>query len=295
MMYSDNPDVNTEWIQNIVTDFIQTSPLNTLKNRQNDKAFETPLVGFARGDDPLFEAFKDHVGPFHLTPQEIYSIALNDFTIRPEELAVICWILPHNVATKMDNRRENYFPAERWARGRIFGEQTNEALRKHVVDSLTAYGCWAVAPVFMPQFSIRISPKYCYASTWSERHAAYAAGLGTFGLCDGLITPVGKAMRVGTVVAKIPITPTERPYTDHRQYCLFFSKGVCGKCIQRCPAGAITASGKNKPLCRNYLYTKTKDYVTNNYGFQGYGCGLCQTGVPCESKIPGLPDCVDTP
>jgi epoxyqueuosine reductase QueG len=49
----------------------------------------------------------------------------------------------------------------------------------------------------LPEWSRRPSEKYVFSSNWSERHAAYTAGLGTFGLCDGLITPLGKAMRVG--------------------------------------------------------------------------------------------------
>lgn len=28
------------------------------------------------------------------------------------------------------------------------------------------------------------------------------------------------------------------------------------------------------------------EFVKKNYGLDGYGCGLCQTGVPCESGIP---------
>jgi len=36
------------------------------------------------------------------------------------------------------------------------------------------------------------------ASSWSERHAAYAAGLGTFSLNDALITPKGIAHRLGS-------------------------------------------------------------------------------------------------
>ena len=66
---------------------------------------------------------------------------------------------------------------------------------------------------------------YVFASLLSERHAAYAAGLGTFGLCDGLITPKGKAMRCGSVVARIQIAATPRPYEDHHAYCLFYAKG----------------------------------------------------------------------
>jgi epoxyqueuosine reductase len=125
-----------------------------------------------------------------------------------------------------------------------------------------------------------------YASTWSERHAAYAAGLGTFGLCDGLITPAGKAVRVGSVIANIQIRPTPRPYTDHHGYCLFYTQGLCGKCIPRCPVGALSENGHNKRTCRSHIRPATEDYVKTNFGFEGYGCGLCQTGVPCESKIP---------
>jgi len=130
------------------------------------------------------------------------------------------------------------------------------------------------------------SPRYVYASTWSERHAAYACGLGTFGLCDGLITPLGKAVRVGSVVARLEVPPTPRPYSDHRAYCLFFAQGTCGECIARCPAGAISEAGHDKVKCRDHL-NRTRAFVGEHYGFDGYGCGLCQTGVPCESGVPG--------
>jgi epoxyqueuosine reductase QueG len=93
-------------------------------------------------------------------------------------------------------------------------------------------------------------------------------------------------MRCGSVIAKIKIPPTPRPYKDHHAYCLFYSQGTCGKCIVRCPADAVTKSGHDKLKCKAYL-DKTRTYVTSNFGFEGYGCGFCQTGVPCESKIPG--------
>jgi len=57
-------------------------------------------------------------------------------------------------------------------------------------------------------------------------------------------------MRAGSVVAKIEMEPTLRPYADHRAYCLFFAKGACGKCIDRCPARAITEASRDKEKCR---------------------------------------------
>jgi len=124
-----------------------------------------------------------------------------------------------------------------------------------------------------------------HVSNWSERHAAHAAGLCTFGLCGGLITARGKAMRAGSVVAKIEMEPTPRPYADHRAYCLFFAKGTCGKCIDRCPARAITEAGHDKEKCRHHL-VRARRHVKKTYGFEGYGCGLCQVSVPCEAQIP---------
>lgn len=88
-MHIDKSAENAIWIEKTIKDFIETSPENTLKNQNNDKAFEMPLVGFSRGDDPLYEAYKDHVGPFHLTPLEIFVVTFRDFGIKPEELTVI--------------------------------------------------------------------------------------------------------------------------------------------------------------------------------------------------------------
>ena len=255
-----------------------------------EPAWAEPLVGFSRGDDPLYKQYKEVVGPFHWTPLEAFQLAFPETAVRPEELTVISWILPQTEATKRDNRTERVYPAERWARSRIFGEEFNSKLRRHVAGALCDAGYEAIAPMLCPQWTSIESERYVYASTWSERHAAYASGLGTFGLCDGLITPVGKAMRTGSVVARIQIPPTPRPYTDHHAYCLFYTQGICGKCIERCPVDALSEAGHDKRKCRAHLNPTTSNYVETQYGFAGYGCGLCQTGVPCESKIPTAQD-----
>jgi ferredoxin len=273
----------------VVKDFCD-GPENVLTGPFDERAWGDPLVAFSSGADPLYEAYKKHVGPFHWTPLEVFSLTFPEVSVQPEELTVISWVLPQTTATKRDSRTQTFYPPERWARSRIFGEQFNSKLRAHVAGVLNEAGNKAIAPMLSPEWGGRISEKYGNASTWSERHAAHASGLGTFGLCDGLITPVGKAMRVGSVVARIQIPPTPRPYTDHRAYCLFFSKGICGKCMDRCPVGAVSEKGHDKKKCGAYLRPTTSDYVKEQYGFDGYGCGLCQTAVPCESKIPTAAD-----
>lgn len=279
----DNPAV---WIDSVVRDFVLHSPQNSLQNAAKEKAWADPLVGFSRGDDPLYLAYKDHVGPFHWTPLEIFQLTFPELSLTPDQLAVISWILPQTEATKADHRKETTYPSERWVRARIFGEEFNNELRRHVAAGLLKEGFPAIAPALSPLWKMRDSERYGFASTWSERHAAYAAGLGTFGLCDGLITPKGKAMRCGSVVARIQVPATPRPYEDHHAYCLFFSRGTCGKCMSRCPAGALTKAGHDKMACEKYMRQVTVDYASSHFGLKGYGCGLCQTNVPCESKIP---------
>jgi epoxyqueuosine reductase QueG len=278
------------WIQTVIQEFIERSPENTLKNQGNDKAFENSLVGFSSGDDPLYESYKEYIGPFHWTPHEIFTQSFPSLSVNPDELAVISWVLPKTEATKKDNREQTVYPSERWARARIFGEEFNVKLRNQVVAALREEGYEALAPMLSPRWARKKSEKYTIASTWSERHAAYASGLGTFGLCDGLITPLGKAMRTGSVVVRIRIPPTPRPYKDHHAYCLFFTDGICGECISRCPADAITEAGHDKIRCLKHVRTVAPKYIRSHYGFKGRGCGLCQTKVPCESKIPTKED-----
>ncbi len=278
------------WIENTIRAFIRNSSENTLKDEKNKRAWADPLVGFSSGADPVYQEFKEHIGDFYWTPIEIFRKAFTQVEAAADELTVISWVLPQTDETKRVTRKETVYPSEDWARARIYGEEVNVTLRQHVVNTLKEAGYPAVAPHISPFWEERTSERYRNASTWSERHAAYASGLGTFGLCDGLITPQGKAMRCGSVVAQIQIPPSGRPYAESHEYCLFRTEGICGRCISRCPVAAISESGHDKAKCRDHIFRATRKYVRSHYGFEGYGCGLCQVAVPCESKIPTRSD-----
>jgi epoxyqueuosine reductase len=271
------------WLTNTIKEYI-AGPENTMEKWDNEPAWGEPLVGFSNAADPLYQFYKTDIGDFYILPHEYMKHKYNR-EYKPEQLSVVSWILPQTEATKQDHRKETHFPSERWARSRIFGEKVNVKLREYVVNQLENNGIDAVAPMNSPIWKGAASEKYGYASTWSERHAAYAAGLGTFSLTDALITPVGMAMRTGSVVLDAVIEPSPRIYTSHTENCLFLAEGTCAKCVERCPIGAITKDGHNKVLCRAYV-NMTRQYVQRHFGFEGYGCGFCQTNVPCESGIP---------
>ena len=284
----DNTEMSRDtaaWVENTIRDFIADSPQNTMEDESNEAAWDDVLVGFASGADPIWQQYKEYIGAFHWTPWEVFNQHCPQETAAPDELTVISWVLPQRKVVRDANRRSRKYPAEQWARIRVYGEAFNVALRQHVVQRLGDAGHTAIPPMLVPNWAIVKSERFSYASSWSERHAAHAAGLGTFGLCDGLITQKGKALRAGSVIAKISIEPTPRPYADHRAYCLFFAKGTCGKCIDRCPVRAITEAGHDKEKCRQHL-ARSREYVQKTYKFEGYGCGLCQVGVPCEATIP---------
>ncbi len=284
----------------LVEEFIQEQlsrpENNNLGPGTTGKAWEDVLVGFSSGADDLYEFLKEHIGPFHWTPAEAFAlgspadqpISRPDEAVdpRPDELTVISWALCQTESAKAANRAETRMPSEPWARSRIFGQTCNRSLHKAVGQMLNARGCQAVAPGLLPQWAEESSSEFGRACTWSERHVAYVSGLGTFGLSGGLITERGQAVRLGSVVVHAQIPATPRPYADPFAYCLFFAGATCTACARRCPVGSISEEGRNKAACATHLIPISEDYVKREYGFDGYGCGLCQTKVPCESGIP---------
>ncbi len=274
-----------EWVKALVASYFDGEE-NRNGYSGDEKVFTAPVIGFANGDDPIFREFKNDIGEFYLTPIELFALNFPDMNVMPHELTVISWIMPHIGATKSDNRNESLVPSERWARGKKFGIEFSIKLQRHLIKALGESGHIAISPCNPAHWSERISLKYGHSSTWSERHAAYAAGLGTFGLCDGLITKAGKAMRCGSIIAKIALEPTKRAYRKHTEYCLYYFDGSCEACIKRCPAGAITKNGHDKEKCRVFCEGICREDTKSKFGIDIETCGLCQTRVPCESRIP---------
>jgi epoxyqueuosine reductase QueG len=179
-----------------------------------------------------------------------------------EDISVVCWVLPFAERIRSSNAMKSGLPASPlWSHGQEYGEKFNDYLRQQVVQFLASKGYLAVAPMRSPLY-VKLSR---YVTNWSERHALYAAGMGTFSLSGWFITERGMAMRCASVVVNARLTPTPRCYTSHTENCPFYSHGTCGKCIDRCPAKAITTNGLNKPQCREYLDQHSKRSLPLQY------------------------------
>ncbi len=272
-------------IRQKVIDIVNHSAKNHLSGF-DEKCWESPLIGIARGDDPLFTDYKKIIDSSYWTPLEAMQQEYPEATIQAENLSVICWILPQTENTLTDQRAENKLPAARWVYSRHFGEKFNEYLRLKLCNDYRAKNIRATAPVLTKSWDYRHSKQTGIYSNWSERHTAYVAGLGTFGLSDGFITEKGKAVRIGSIVVDTIIEPDLRAFTSHTQNCLYLAKETCGICIKRCPAAAITKQGHDKQMCHDYIRNVTSPYAKQVSGEIVTPCGLCQVKVPCEKRNP---------
>lgn len=278
-------------ITEFIREYMEVPEHNTLRDPAKDpgeylRAWEEPLVGFSRGDDPLYPFYKNHIDPLNYFLPEEFMEKTFGHSFEAAELSVVSWALPQSGATKaLCHSVTDCSPLE-WQWARTTGEACNRALADALVLWLRGQGYEAAAPITSPLFRKLASEKFVWVSNWSERHTAHISGLGTFGLCDGLITKKGKAVRFGSVIVKAKLVPTQREYTEYNEYCL--AKYGCTACIERCPAKAISVKGHDKKKCAEYHADFIAPACHERYGYDGYSvCGLCQTCVPCENGIPG--------
>lgn len=242
------------------------------------RIFEGPMLGFGSPDDQYFTTFKEPsvIGEHFMLPQEWL----------PGAKTVISFFLPFSNAVKKGNRRDKLWPSEEWLHGRIEGQTFVNKLCMHLQQELIEAGYNSLVPSLDKRFWAQTEckqdspqPEVSFTSTWSERHAAFVCGLGTFGLSKGLITAKGMAGRIGSVVTELYLPPDQRKYESINEYC-----SMCGTCVKRCPVNAISIeAGKNHSICSAFVDKTNEKYRPR------YGCGKCQTGVPCESRIPKLP------
>jgi len=280
-------------IRSEICRYVSEDPANRFPGSA-EPFFDAPLIGVVACGDPLWMNFKGVIGDFHLTPDEMVASSLEGTEWSPR--SVISWVLPISRKTRELNQREKHWPSREWVLTANQGGFFLAQLRDHMVAFLNSRGYRAVAPQPLTIREKDGAFEVPTASNWSERHVAYAAGLGTFSLNGGLITAAGIAHRCGSVITELSLLPTRQPNSEHLHYCLFHREGTCGACIERCPSGALSRKGNDKAKCYVQIYRKAPAVLTELYGlipddYRVGSCGLCQTGVPCESGIPvGKPD-----
>lgn len=239
--------------------------------------YDTPLIGFANAEDELFEKYKqyDAIGPNFLTPKEWL----------PSARTVVSFFLPFSEQIRVSNRKDRVDPSPEWMCGRMEGQVFLERFMAELRRQLQDKGIETCVPIQDERFRKEFEPAEINGitdihmdSSWSERHAAYVCGLGTFGLSRGLISKRGVAGRYASLIVSEKWQPDARPYSGLYDYCI-----MCGACVRNCPVQAISMEyGKKNIPCKEHLDRMLKKY------YPRYGCGKCQVSVPCEFRAPGI-------
>ena len=233
--------------------------------------YDMPLIGFASATDELFMRYKEPevIGDLFWTPTEWL----------PEAQTVVSFFFPFSEAVRSSNRLDAEIPSTQWLYARIEGQQFIDGFMEQLGHQLSEQGIHVCIPSLDDRKGMQMEPvdsangqDFHVNNRWSERHAAYVCGLGTFGLSRGLITEKGMAGRFASVILDAPYTPDSRTYDGVYDNCI-----RCGACARNCPAGAISLEhGKNNVLCSRDLDQFKELFAPR------YGCGKCQVDVPCE-------------
>ena len=281
------------------------SELNRLpKKYGGGRIFSSPLIGVVAGNDPIFLKFKEVVGAEHFTPLEMWNKCGQE-ELLANQLRILSIVFPYVKKIREESKKiiqlpRLTLPADIYSVGRNYANEFMVYILKQCISYFQEKGLKAVAGVLSEDYTI--IAKGTFYSTWSERHVAFATGLGTFSLHEGLITGVGCNIRLASVITNASLEITPRKYKEPYSNCLYFTKGTCKTCIEKCPANAISENGHDKTKCYNYgqkitrkmkirhemLLKPTIRRINGKLRPPIYpvGCAFCQFGVPCMDKIP---------
>ena len=214
--------------------------------------WKTPLIGFADANHPYIKSLKEIISPTHLMPQDVLDGATS----------VLCFFFPFEEDVVKQNIEGDH-PSET---NTMFIHMANRI--KQLIQS---WGYRAELPGAIG----KISEQKLY-SNWSQRHFAYAAGLGTFGVNNMLIGEKGCTGRYFTLVCDLPILPDKPQESEN---CLYKRDGSCLACVKRCPVGALSPEGFDREKC----FARVKE---NSKQWGNTICGKCSVGMPCSFKRP---------
>jgi len=286
-------------LRNLLIEIFNTHELNRLPiDYGSENIFSDPIFGASNGDDAIFHKFKEVVGLKHLTPLEMWEA--NGFTGKAENIRIVSIIFPYSNSIREASKNADKIPADEYCIGRNQADRFMDVVLKEVIKFFHKNGFIATSGMLSDTFNVKTGRKIY--SNWSERHIAFAAGLGTFSLHEGLITEVGCNVRITSVLTNAPMIITKRDSDEPYGNCLYYSKGTCKKCIERCPANAITEEGHDKFKCAEYgryvresIIERLKPYIQPKWTrFNGVlrkrqppvGCAFCQFDIPCMDKNP---------
>jgi epoxyqueuosine reductase len=229
---------------------------NTVANSDTETRYREPIIGFASTTDPIYMEIKQIVGLHQLHPKEIF----------PEAKTVVAFFLPFEKELVKQNLKLGIVKES--IQASVDTSRLIREINENLKTELAKDGVTAIVPKVIFDYKNK-----GFNVSWSHKSAAYAAGIGTFGVNQMLITKAGCAGRIGSLLISAEIPPTPRP---KEEFCRHKKGEKCLVCVDRCQSGSLSPNGFDKEKCFMWLQEEEKAYPELNQ----HGCGKCATG-PC--------------
>lgn len=220
------------------------------------RIWKTPIIKYADAKNPNMLRLKELISPSHYLPQDFL----------PEATTVLSYFLPFQEQIGASNV-SGEAASSTWANAYTATNSMAVYLNLQLKRFIEQNGFQAAIP---QNTSYRDG---MLISDWSQRHIAYFAGHGTFGINNMLISDVGSCGRYFSIITSLPVAPGT-PVTQER--CLYKKNGTCGICLARCFSGALTKDGFDRRKCYDACQKNEAKYPGASV------CGKCVVGLPCS-------------
>lgn len=241
-----------------IQELIETSIKQMVAAGSKNTEYREPIIAFADAEDPEFDKIRDMTHQRHMKPKDWM----------PQGKTVVSYFIPFTRALADLNRKHGYVARE-WAVAYIETNNLIKEINKTVCGRLKELGVDSVWQLPLVNYDSEKLMSY-----WSQRHVAFIAGIGTFGMNNMLITGKGCSGRYGSFIIDHKL---EAGIKNREEKCLYKKDGSCGACMKLCPVQALSTQGFDRYKCSDRTHEVNAFYKDLD---SCDCCGKCLLG-PC--------------
>lgn len=253
-------NISIENLQQFLEDYVAAEP----ERSKTEDFWRSPILASAPVDD-RFDVLPQIAMDEHLLPHDLLETARS----------VLVFFIPFKKALVKENR-EGDRPCKNWGlayvRTNNLINRASEAIGEFLMKAGYRSGLTPATHNFDEE---RLMAR------WSHKHLGHLVGLGRFGTHCMLITPKGCCGRFGSLVTEADLG--DNPLIFSEEACLLKAGKKCGKCIEKCPVGALAETEFDRRKCWDRLNENlaTLDFFSN-LPDTTHVCGKCAAMMPCS-------------
>ncbi len=250
--------------------FVDGAVAETASRHPHGGWWRRPLVATA-AIDKRFQILPKIAAEDHLLPTDLL----------PTAKSVIVFFIPF-VESLIRENGEGDRPCRNWGLSYIETNELIGKISKGLADLLQENGFHSALTPATHNFDEKR-----LMARWSHKHLAYLAGLGRFGMHNLIITPLGCAGRLGSLVTEAELG--DSPLIETREACLMKAGMKCGKCMAGCPISALKDDGFERRRCWERLKENRAALpYFSDMPVSTHVCGKCAAMMPCSFRNPVL-------